>query len=143
MVRKTGAEDAVDAALAAEEREWEDRVRELAAKGERAAEERRRRARADWLAELEPDRVRRRAAAGRMTARDVEDWASARAERRAMLARLAGFVAGARLLGESVRVIETPSGPVAVSGGGSGGYRSSWNGGFYGYLDRERRGGNR
>ena len=134
----------VDAALAAEEGEWEDRVRELAAEGERAADARRRRARADLLASLELGEVRRRARDGRMTAQDVEDWASARAERRAMLARLAGFVAGARLYGESVRVVETPSGPVAVAtGGGGGGYRSSWNGGFYGYLDRERRGGGR
>ena len=130
---------ALESAVAREEQAYEARLRELVAESAREQADRTARERRERLSEMDAPQVRRLVESGRLSAADVAEWEAGRAERRRRAAHFAGITAGAALFGQSVRVVDTPDGPVAVTtpaGPGFTRYRSTWNGGLYGGNNR-------
>ena len=130
---------ALEAAVTREEQTYEARLRDLVAESAREQADRVARERRERLSEMEPQQVRRLVESGRLSAADVAEWEAGRAERRRRAAHFAGIAAGAALFGQSVRVVDTPDGPMAVAtsaGPGFTRYRSTWNGGLYGGGNR-------
>ena len=130
---------ALESAVAREEQAYEARLRDLVAESAREQANRTARQRRERLSEMDAPQVRRLVEAGKMTAADVAEWQAGREERRHRAAHFAGIAAGAALFGQSVRVVDTPDGPMAVAtsaGPGFTRYRSTWNGGLYGGGNR-------
>jgi hypothetical protein len=109
------AEQVLDAILAQEAREDEERAAALVKEREEEHARLQRQARRDWLGSFDEHAIRRMAQENKVTAEDVKLWAEARNERLRRVVLQAGVAGLARQMGCAARLIDNPASPSGFS----------------------------